>query len=87
MATGIQGLPTYIYIDNKEVLQFDDGMLMLPKGAGVIWGDGNRYRVADTWFSIDHHGQMNDGMHIFLEVVMDPEDDLPKKILPSYFVD
>ena len=24
-----------------------------PTGTGVLWNDGNRYRVVDTWLSFD----------------------------------
>ncbi|MGW7193890.1 hypothetical protein [Streptomyces sp. NPDC054838] len=45
---------------------------------------GDRYRVVDSWFSHDHHGIFDDGLHIFLEPVTE-EDDRLRHLAPDYF--
>lgn len=77
----------YFYLNGKLILESEMLGENFRKGMGVIWSESERYRVVDTWFSIDHHGQMDDGLHIFMEPVWDRGDDLPKKLLPDYFED
>jgi len=85
---GILTLPTYFYVDNQDFYQEERALMPLPRGTGIIWGDGTRYRVVDTWFSYDHHGQMAEGLHVFLEkVIPGSADDRPKAMLPAYFTD
>jgi hypothetical protein len=56
-------------------------------GMGIIWGNGARYRVADVWFSLDHHGAIGSGYNIFLhEVEVGGADDRPKLMHPDYYV-
>ena len=78
-------LPTNFYIDGELVDQYDEGLLVLPRGTGVIWHDGRRLRVADAWFSYDKHGRFDFGFHVFLEEIRDSRDDLPKRLEPDYF--
>ena len=76
----------YFYLDGQLVWDSEDITESFQKGQGIIWSDGERYRVVDTWFSIDHHGHFNDGLHVFMELV-DPKDDLPRMLAPAYFRD
>jgi hypothetical protein len=58
-------LPTYFHhLDGLEMWQVDD-FVPLVAGHGVITGEHD-YRVADVWFSMDHHGPLDDGLHVFL---------------------
>jgi hypothetical protein len=45
------------------------------------------FEVVDSWFSFDHHGHFGDGLHIFLEEITDPSDDLLLRLAPDYFAD
>ncbi|MGW7102900.1 hypothetical protein [Streptomyces sp. NPDC054883] len=58
-------------------------LLSFPVGTGVLLR-GDRYRVVDSWFSHDHHGIFDDGLHIFLEPVTE-EDDRLRHLAPDYF--
>ena len=62
-------------------------MISLVKGQGVIWPDGRRFRVEDSWFSFDHHGHFGTGLHVFLTEIRSRDDDLPKLLKPDYFPD
>ncbi|HEX4218083.1 MAG TPA: hypothetical protein VHZ02_06940 [Acidimicrobiales bacterium] len=77
----------YFYVDGKPLHESEMFGDRFHKGLGVIWGNGDRYLVVDTWFSVDHHGHFDDGLHIFMEKVWDRNDDLPKKLAPEYFAD
>lgn len=79
--------PTTFHFEGTEHQPIESGLLNLHIGQGVIWHDGRRLRVVDSWYSFDHHGYFNDGLHIFLEEVTDDEDDLPKRMAPDYFKD
>ncbi|HEV2123922.1 MAG TPA: hypothetical protein VGW38_14250 [Chloroflexota bacterium] len=81
----LQLQPTNFYIDGKYVRQHAGGVLTLPNGTGVTWEDGRRLRVIDSWYSFDHHGRMDTGMHIFFEDVTDRDGDLPGELMPEYF--
>lgn len=75
------------YIEDIEQRQDESNPpAPLALGTGVIWSDGERYRVVDIWVSYDHHGHFNDGVHVFLEPV-EPDDDRPKRLAPHYFRD
>lgn len=77
--------PTTFYEWPNEIHQ-EPGLLPLVRGQGVLWGDGKRYRVADSWLSFDRHGQFDIGMHVFLERVEEgSEDDTLGLARPSYF--
>ena len=80
---GIHRLPTVFHHDDKEVWRYEDGLIQLATGTGIILG-GERYRVVDSWMSFDHHGRFDDGMHIFLEVAKD-KDNRVKQLAPDYF--
>jgi hypothetical protein len=78
--------PTTFYIDGEEQPHLiDEGFLNLHKGQGVIWSDGRRLRVVDSWFSFDKHGRFDIGLHVFLEEVTDEADDLPLRLARDYF--
>jgi hypothetical protein len=81
--------PISYYHDDQDSPFFtdDDGKLGLPAiGDGWLWGDGTRYRVADRWLSLDHHGHFNDGWHVFLErVEVGGDDDRLQHLAPEYF--
>lgn len=80
--------PATVYIDGEMQPQLiDEGLINLHRGQGVIWADGRRLRVVDSWFSFDHHGRFDTGLHVFLEEVTDEADDLPKRLEPHYFRD
>lgn len=82
---GIHRLPTFFHHNGKEVWRYDDGLIQLATGTGVLLG-GDRYRIVDSWMSFDHHGVFDDGLHVFVEPV-EPEDDRLKKLEPEYFRD
>ncbi|MYU23724.1 hypothetical protein [Streptomyces sp. SID8352] len=83
---GVYQWPTYFHEANDSaVLSQQQGLLSLPVGTGVLLR-GDRYRVVDSWFSYDHHGVFNDGLHIFLEPVAE-EDDRLQHLAPDYFRD
>ncbi|MET8481867.1 hypothetical protein ABZV68_32540 [Streptomyces clavifer] len=77
--------PTYFHEANDSaVLSMQEhGLLNLPIGTGVLLR-GDRYRVVDSWFSYDHHGIFDDGLHIFLGPVTE-EDDRLRHLAPNYF--
>lgn len=78
--------PTWFYEGEKEVHCEESGLLPLVKGQGVLWGDGTRYRVVDSWLSFDHHGHFGLGMHVFLErVEPESDDDTLGRLAPNYF--
>lgn len=61
-------------------------------GQGIILEDPahpetSRWRVVDIWHSYDKRGHFDIGAHVFLEPVVDHEDDLPKRLAPDYFID
>jgi hypothetical protein len=59
-------LPTYFHhLDGLETWTVDD-YVPLPIGTGLIVAGAGDYRVADVWFSMDHHGPLDDGLHVFL---------------------
>lgn len=74
--------PTYFYVDGQEFWTYEEGVIPLAKGMGFVHGSGHRYRVVDLWFSIDHHGRFDDGLHVFLEKV-DASDDRLKPWRPT----
>lgn len=80
---GILRFPTYFHEGDKEVWMYEDGLLQLANGTGLIL-KGECYRVVDSWMSFDHHGRFDDGMHIFLEVAKD-KDNRVKQLAPDYF--
>ena len=82
---GVYQWPTYFHKANDPaVLSMQEhGLLNLPVGTGVLLR-GGRYRVVDSWFSYDHHGVFDDGLHIFLEPVAE-EDDRLRRLAPGYF--
>jgi hypothetical protein len=77
--------PTTYHVGTRELFQ-EEGLLTLSKGDGVLWGDGTRYRVVDTWLSFDKHGRFDVGMHVFLEPV-EPfsDDDRLGRLARDYF--
>jgi hypothetical protein len=78
--------PTVFYVGKQE-LHREDGLIWLRPGDGYIdVRDANRYRVVDTWFSFDHRGRYDLGLHVYLEPV-EPgtEGDLPGRLVPEYF--
>ncbi|MFG2677014.1 hypothetical protein [Streptomyces sp. NPDC048445] len=83
---GIYQWPTYFHEANStDVLyQEEHGVLSLPIGAGVLLGNGDRYRVVDTWFSYDKHGIFDLGLHVFLVLAAGGDDRLGQ-LAPGYF--
>jgi hypothetical protein len=74
--------PTVFYVDGKE-LHREDGLIFLNKGDGYIGGDQGQ---VDTWFSFDHRGAFDLGLHVFLERVdAGSEEDRPGRLEPNYF--
>ena len=77
--------PTTFYDGGREFHQ-ENGLVLLSRGDGFVWGDGTRYRVADTWLSFDKHGRFDVGLHVFLERVEEgSEDDRLGRLAPDYF--
>jgi hypothetical protein len=78
--------PTVFYVGRDE-LHREDGLIFLRPGDGYIdVRDGNRYRVVDTWFSFDHRGAFDLGLHVFLQPVDEgSEDDRLGRLDPQYF--
>jgi hypothetical protein len=72
------------YVHDVELRQDEGEPPPLTIGTGIIWTDGERYRVVDVWVSYDHNGRFNDGVHVFLEAVEDT-DDRPLRLAPDYF--
>lgn len=64
-------LPTYFHLpDETEARQFDEGVLALPVGTKVDWGDGRHFRVVEAWWSFSHHDpERDDGMHLYLKEI------------------
>ncbi|MEU9032776.1 hypothetical protein AB0D46_35785 [Streptomyces sp. NPDC048383] len=82
---GVYQGPTYFHEANGSAVLYmqENGLLNLPVGTGVLLR-GDRYRVVDSWFSYDHHGVFNDGLHVFVELVTE-EDDRLRHLAPDYF--
>jgi hypothetical protein len=83
-------LPTTFYIDGQAQSRVSDesGLLNLQKGQGVIWEDGRRLRVLDSWFSFEKNARFDRGLHVFLEDVSgEANEDLPGSLAPDYFRD
>ncbi|OZM73998.1 hypothetical protein CFN78_06835 [Amycolatopsis antarctica] len=79
--------PGIIYYVNGEQVGGDEfpGGLYPQIGAGIVWDDGKRYRVEDTWFVHEKHGAMARGaLHVFL-LPVNNSDDRPGKMHPRYF--
>ncbi|MEU8740641.1 hypothetical protein [Streptomyces halstedii] len=83
---GIYRWSTYFHEANStDVLyQQEEGVLVLPVGAGVLLGNGNRYRVVDSWFSYDKHGIFDLGLHVFVVPAAGGDDRLGQ-LAPDYF--
>jgi hypothetical protein len=81
-----EALPTTFHVGSKTLDYQEETMLPLHKGDGVMFGEGPRYRVVDTWVSYDHHGHFGEGLHVFLEPVeaFGPDDTLGNAA-PDYF--
>jgi hypothetical protein len=79
--------PTTFHIAGEELQHqpLEEGLLNLHKGQGVLWHDGRRFRVVDSWFSFDKHGHFGIGLHVFLEEVSGQDDDLLLRLAPDYF--
>lgn len=75
----------WLHFDDRDDPDLFDDWPHFLKGEGLIWSEGERYRVVDTWWSVDHHGRMDDGLHVFLERVTNPTDDRPRELHPDYF--
>lgn len=74
------------YIGGEEQSLSEESLLPLEKGDGVLWGDGKRYRVVGRWFSYDHRGRFDLGLHVFLVPVEEySADDLLFHLAPDYF--
>lgn len=82
----IYTFPTHFYDENGKEFHDETGLVFLSKGDGVLWGDGTRYRVADTWLSFDKHGRFDTGLHVFLDRIEEGgEDDTLGRLAPDYF--
>lgn len=57
----------------------------MPNETGVVFEDGGRFRVVDTWLSLDRQGRFDVGYHVFLERIDNTADDLLAKLAPDYF--
>ena len=81
--------PTTFHIlgEEEQHQPLEEGMLNLRQGQGVLWHDGRRFRVKDSWFSFDKHGRFGMGLHVFLERITALEDDLLLQLAPDYFSD
>lgn len=82
--------PITFWHHNKLLDQTEGMAPPLRRGDGLIRSFGgypeeSRWRVVDIWVSYDHHGYFDDGVHAFLELVSNTEDDLPQQMAPSYF--
>ena len=65
-------MPTFIHVPDDAAREFD-GVLLLPVGARVTWGDGRRFRVAEVALSFGHDDpQEDEGYHVYLEPVDGP---------------
>ena len=62
------GYPTYLHFpDVKEPLELPPKGV-LPLSAGSFFTvEGHPYRIREVWFSLDRHGPLDDGMHLYLE--------------------
>jgi hypothetical protein len=76
--------PAHYYIDDVFVRQDEEEPPPLSIGSGLVWSDGERYRVVDIWFSYDKRGALDWGMHVYLELV-DDDDDRPRHLNPRYY--
>lgn len=76
-------LATTLYVGTQYLEQIES-FVPLPVGTGIITADGERFRVVDSWLSLDKHGRLDLGLHIFLRQV-EEADDLPRRIAPDYF--
>lgn len=74
------------YIDDKLDWTDDNPGGYYPTiGAGIVWDDGNRYRVVDTWLVQEKHGVMTIGtLHVRLHPVA-ADQDWPAQLHPDYF--
>src|SRR5690348_12259721 len=52
------GTRAWLHFDDQDDPDVFDDWPQFAKGEGFIWSEGQRYRVADTWWSFDHHGRM-----------------------------
>jgi hypothetical protein len=79
-------LPTTFYLGEDDPVgeQWEAELPLLPNGTGLLWREGRRFRVVDTWLSFDHHGHLDIGFHVFLEPVA-VDDDRLRLLVPAYF--
>lgn len=54
-------------------------------GEGIIWSEGDRFIVTSVWHSFDHHGRLEEGVHVFATRVTETEHDLPWLNHPDYY--
>jgi hypothetical protein len=55
--------------------------------AGIVFEDGGRFRVVDTWLSLDRHGPFDVGYYVFLKRVDNTPEDRLAQLAPDYFRD
>ncbi|MTD55707.1 hypothetical protein [Amycolatopsis pithecellobii] len=78
-------MPITYYIDNQEKwTETHPGGYYPTAGTGLIWSNGQRYRVADVWFGMEKNAAMTMGVHVFLTSVPDDED-RPAELYPDYY--
>jgi hypothetical protein len=83
-----QKIPTTFYdVDEGEIHHYEAGPALLPNGAGIVFEGGGRFRVVDTWLSLDRHGRFDIGYYVFLKRVDDTADDRLGKLAPDYYSD
>lgn len=78
--------PVLNYWEGRRLIWQDTtGFMETPPvvDTGVILDNVN-WRVVDVWCSYDHHGQLDEGWHVFLEPAADAEN-RPKELWPEYF--
>ena len=81
-----QKSPTVFYdVDKGEIHRYEAGPALLPNGAGIVFEGGGRFRVVDTWLSLDRHGRFDVGYYIFLKRVDNTPEDRLGELAPDYF--
>ena len=51
-----------------EYLRWPKGVLPIAAGSYMSL-EGESYRVRETWFILDRHGPLDDGLHVYLDEV------------------
>jgi hypothetical protein len=62
----IENHPTFLHFPDRSDPVELPGVLVLPVGT-FLTVEGHPHRVREAWFSLDRHGPLDDGMHLYLE--------------------